>query len=354
MVDANAQHLSDYLAILRRRKKQILRTAVIVFLGSAILAFVIPPVYRSTATILIEQQEVPRELAQSTVTGYANQRLQIVQKRVLTDENLLKIAKKSQFYPQERKSDSADKETIAKMRKGIKVETVSANVTDPRSGASLMATIAFTLSFDAGEPDIAQKVADELTNLMLNENIVIRTQQAERTSGFFSDEEDKLRQHLSDLETQLAGYKKRNTGRLPELMGLNMSLMERTQKEMEDLDRQITTLEERRLELQGQLATVEPYTGQGPGGRLREVQAQYLSAAAVYAPNHPDVVKLRRELEMLRKETGTVDERESLDREYKKARAELASAREKYAENHPDVTRLKQQLATLEDKLKAS
>lgn len=354
MVDANAQHLSDYLAILRRRKKQILRTAVIVFLVSAILAFVIPPVYRSTATILIEQQEVPRELAQSTVTGYANQRLQIIQKRVLTDENLLKIANKSQFYPQERKSDSADKETITRMRKGIKVETVSANVSDPRSGTSMMATIAFTLSFDADAPEIAQKVADELANLMLNENIVIRTQQAERTSGFFSEEEDKLRQQLSDLETQLAGYKKRNTGRLPELMGLNMSLMERTQKEMEDLDRQITTMEERRLELQGQLATVEPYTGQGPGGRLREVQAQYLSAAAVYAPNHPDVVKLRRELEMLRKETGAVDERESLDREYKKVRADLASARERYAENHPDVTRLKEQLATLQDKLMAS
>src|SRR5512147_1596534 len=107
MFDANARQLSDYLAILRRRKKQILRTAVIVFLVSAILAFVIPPVYRSTATILIEQQEVPRELAQSTVTGYANQRLQIIQKRVLTDENLLKIAKKSQFYTQEKKSDSA-------------------------------------------------------------------------------------------------------------------------------------------------------------------------------------------------------------------------------------------------------
>jgi uncharacterized protein involved in exopolysaccharide biosynthesis len=183
---------------------------------------------------------------------------------------------------------------------------------------------------------------------------MLRTQQAERTSGFFSEEEGKLGQYLVDLEAQLAAYKKRNTGRLPELMGLNMSLMERAQKETEDLERQITTLEERKLELQGQLATVEPYTGQGPGGRLREVQSQYLSATAAYAPNHPDVVKLRRELEMLRKETGAVDERESVDREYKKVRAELASAREMYAENHPDVIRLKASLAALEDKLKAS
>jgi uncharacterized protein involved in exopolysaccharide biosynthesis len=354
MVNSDAHHLSDYIAILRRRKKQVFSTALVVFLVSAILAFVIPPVYRSTATILIEQQEVPRDLVSTTVTGYANQRLQIIQKRVLTNENLLEIAEKSQLYPEKLKSESDAEKIIARMRGGIKVETVSANVTDPSSGKSTMATISFTVSYDGETPVVTQKVAEELTNLFLNANIMLRTQQAERTSGFFSEEEGKLGQYLVDLEAQLAAYKKRNTGRLPELMGLNMSLMERAQKETEDLERQITTLEERKLELQGQLATVEPYTGQGPGGRLREVQSQYLSATAAYAPNHPDVVKLRRELEMLRKETGAVDERESVDREYKKVRAELASAREMYAENHPDVIRLKASLAALEDKLKAS
>jgi uncharacterized protein involved in exopolysaccharide biosynthesis len=354
MVNSDAHHLSDYIAILRRRKKQVFSTALVVFLVSAILAFVIPPVYRSTATILIEQQEVPRDLVSTTVTGYANQRLQIIQKRVLTNENLLEIAEKSQLYPEKLKSESDAEKIIARMRGGIKVETVSANVTDPSSGKSTMATISFTVSYDGETPVVTQKVAEELTNLFLNANIMLRTQQAERTSGFFSEEEGKLGQYLVDLEAQLAAYKKRNTGRLPELMGLNMSLMERAQKETEDLERQITTLEERKLELQGQLATVEPYTGQGPGGRLREVQSQYLSATAAYAPNHPDVVKLRRELEMLRKETGAVDERESVDREYKKVRTELASAREMYAENHPDVIRLKASLAALEDKLKAS
>jgi len=59
MPDVGEHHLSDYLAILRRRKRQVLGTAGVVFLISGILAFVIPPVYRSTATILIEQQEVP-------------------------------------------------------------------------------------------------------------------------------------------------------------------------------------------------------------------------------------------------------------------------------------------------------
>ena len=354
MPDVGEHHLSDYLAILRRRKRQVLGTAGVVFLISGILAFVIPPVYRSTATILIEQQEVPSDLVPSTVTGYAYQRLQIIQQLVLTDDIMLKIAKKYQLYQEKLKSEIYDQEIVARMHKGIKVETISANVTDPRSGKSMAATISFTLSYDAVTPEIAQNVANDLTSLLLNANVMMRTQQAERTSGFFSVEEDKLRQQLSVLEASLAAYKTRNTGRLPELMNLNMSLMERTQRELEEVERHITTLEERRLELQGQLTQVEPYTGQGPGGRLREVQTQYLTAAAVYAPSHPDVVKLRRELELLRKETGAVDERETIDREYKKARAELEVAREKYAENHPDVTRLKSVLATLENKLKAS
>jgi polysaccharide biosynthesis transport protein len=354
MTETGTLHLADYLSILRRRKKQVKLVAALVFLVSAILAFVIPPQYRSTATILIEQQQVPRDLIPSTVTGYANQRLQIIQKRVMTDENLYIIAEKYQLISGKGKWETSDKKTIAQMRQATKFVTDSANVTDPRSGASLMATISFKLSYSAATPEIAQKVANDLTDYVLQENIMIRTQQAEKTSGFFSDEERKLRQHLSELEAKLAAYKTKNTGRLPELLNLNMSLMERTQKELEDVERQIYSLEERRLELQGQLATVEPYTGQGPGGRLREVQTQYLSAAAVYAPNHPDVIKLRRELDMLRRETGAVDERDALDKEYKKTRVELIEAREKYADNHPDVTRLKAALAALEEKLKSS
>ena len=354
MTETGTLHLADYLSILRRRKKQVKLVAALVFLVSAVLAFVIPPQYRSTATILIEQQQVPRDLIPSTVTGYANQRLQIIQKRVMTDENLYKIAEKYQLISGKGKWETSDKKTIVKMRQATKFVTDSANVTDPRSGASLMATISFKLSYSAASPEIAQKVANDLTDYVLQENIMIRTQQAVKTSGFFSEEEGKLRQHLTELEAKLAAYKTKNTGRLPELLNLNMSLMERTQKELEDIERQIYSLEERRLELQGQLATVEPYTGQGPGGRLREVQTQYLSAAAVYAPNHPDVIKLRRELDMLRRETGAVDEREALDKEYKKTRAELIEAREKYADNHPDVTRLKAALAALEEKLKSS
>ena len=354
MTDSNEQHLSDYLAILRRRKKQVLGTAAAIFALSVVLAFAIPPVYRSEATILIEQQEVPKDLVPSTVTGYANQRLQIIQQRVLTNASLLQIVQKFNLYPQKEKSEVLDNKVVAQMRRGIKVEPLSANVTDPRSGASMMATISFTLSYDADSPEIAQQVAGELAKLFLNENVRIRTQQAESTSGFLSVEEERLGSNLAELEAKLAAFKERNTGRLPELMNLNMSQLERTQRELEDVERQIYNLEERKLLLQGQLATVEPYTGRSAGGRLREAQTDYLSAMAKYSPDHPDVVRARREIEALKKEAGVHDGRDQIEAEYKKIRAELGAARESYAEDHPDVIRLKSSLALLDAKLKAA
>ena len=83
-------------------------------------------------------------------------------------------------------------------------------------------------------------------------------------------------------------------------------------------------------------------------------QTEYLSATSKYSPDHPDVVRARREVEALKKEAGIQDGRETIEAEYKLARAQLDAARDKYAEDHPDVVRLKNSLAKLETKLKAA
>ncbi len=51
--------LGDYLSAFRRRKGLILIIAGIVFLIGLVTAFVWPPTYQSSSTILIEEQEIP-------------------------------------------------------------------------------------------------------------------------------------------------------------------------------------------------------------------------------------------------------------------------------------------------------
>lgn len=342
-------HLSDYLAILRRRRRQIIRVAAAVFVLAVVLALVLPSVYRSTATLLIEQEMSP-DLVPSTVTGYLTQRVKVIEARILTPENLAGIARKRDLYAEER--EAGDQAVAARMRGNIKIEPVSANVTDPRSGRSGLATIAFAVSYEAPTPEMAQAVAQELAQLFIDENRAMRTATARGASGFLQEEEARLRKYIGGLEAQLAAYKSKNQGRLPESMNLNMQMLERAQREIEEANRQIYNLEERRLQLQSQLALVEPHTGDSPGGRLRQVQTEYLAAASRYSAEHPDVVRLRRELDSLKQQTGVVDERTVAEQQYRKARADLAAAREKYAADHPDVVKLQKTVGNLERQVK--
>ncbi len=91
MTDPGTQHLSDYLAILRRRKRQVLIPMTLIVFASAVLAFVLPPLYRSSATILIEEELVQQELVASTAAGYVNQRIQLITQRLMTYDNLRQI-----------------------------------------------------------------------------------------------------------------------------------------------------------------------------------------------------------------------------------------------------------------------
>ena len=67
-MEENLETLSHYLAMLRRRKWQALGVMAMILLVSIAVAFGLPPVYRSTATILIEQQEMPQALVRPTIT----------------------------------------------------------------------------------------------------------------------------------------------------------------------------------------------------------------------------------------------------------------------------------------------
>src|SRR4030065_684246 len=152
MTDSNEQHLSDYLAILRRRRKPSLVIASVIILFSALLAMFWPPVYRSTATILIEQQQIPQDLVPSSVTSYAGERIQIISKRAMTRENLLRVEQQFDLFPNIRQAGDIS-EILQRIEKGIIVDMLDAQVNDPRSGASGKANIAFELSYEARTPE---------------------------------------------------------------------------------------------------------------------------------------------------------------------------------------------------------
>ena len=164
-MDEQAPDLREYLAILNRRKWQLILPIVLLLPIAVLIASKLPPVYRSTATILIEQQEIPPELIRTTVTSFADQRIQVIKQRVMTLKNLGELIEKYDLYPEIRQKQSLNA-AVAEMRGNVDLDMISASVVDPRSGSSKKATIAFSLSFKDRSGSVAQKVTNELVSLL--------------------------------------------------------------------------------------------------------------------------------------------------------------------------------------------
>ena len=358
-MEEQTKELSDYIDAIRRRKVAIIVIAVVLFTISVLVAFLLPPVYRSTSTILIKEQEIPPELVRSTITTYAWQQVQIINQSVMTRANLLDIINKYNLYPDRRKWDTSE-EITERMRKDVAVEPISADVIDPRTGQPRAATIAFTLSYEGQDPQITQKVASELTTLYQNENLKSRSEKSAEAYDFLTDETKKLAEHIAELETKLAQFKEKHITTLPELAGLNFQLMDRSEQELRDTQNQIRSLEERKFYVEGQLTQISPnspmFAASGERildseSRLKGLRSELDAATASYSPDHPDVLRLRREIEGLEKQTSGVSQRQQQAKEMTRLRSELGAVREKYSEEHPDVVRLTKQLAALEASL---
>ena len=362
IMEAPAKDLYDYLALLRRRKTTILTVAASLLAASAALAFLLPAVYRSTATILIEEQEIPPDLVRSAIATYADQRIETIKQQVLSRSTLWKIVEQYDLYKGLRKRNPPE-EILARFVKDIQIDVMNVKVIDKRTQNPTQATIAFTLAYDGESAELAQKVANELTSLFLGENLKTRERHAQETTAFLKRESDSLSHHIQELEQKLSGVKQRAEGALPELVQLNMQLMSQVQREIIESDREIRSLKERKTYLEGELATLKPHTpiisasGErllDTSERLKALRAQYASTSGYLAPEHPDIIKLKQELSSLEKEVGATDGRDELSKRLMAERASLAALRERVGALHPDVVRLQDVVASLDRELQAA
>lgn len=360
-IEPQGPGLPEYLAIARRRVRPMLIALGAGVLISLLLALLLPPVYQSKATILIEQQEMPTELVRSTVTSYADQRVQVISQRVMTTQNLLDIIRRYDLYPRQRQRESRET-LVARMRDDIAVKMISADVIDPRSGRPTSANIAFSVAYSNRSADQAARVANELTTLFLNENLATRTQLAQDAASFLEGEADRVSKHMADLESRLAAFRSKHFDSLPELEQFNMTLLDRTSQDLDKDETRRASLEQQQVYLEAQLAQLKPnsavFSESGERilstqDRIKSLRSQLASARALYAPDHPDIARLSRELAGLEAQ-GEGDDPSvinDLRRDLDKARGELAAARERYGPEHPDRIRLEREVASLEQDL---
>jgi len=299
--DQQQPSLGDMAQVIKRRKWSLILPALIIIVAALLVALLLPSIYRSTATILIEEQEIPAEFVKATVTSYAEERIQTIKQRVMSFTRLNDLVNRFNLYRNLRDTWTME-QIVSKMKEDIKLEPVSAEVVDPRTGRPKSATIAFTLSYEGKNPETVQQVANTLTSLYLTENQQVREKQTAETSQFLEAEMNRLKAELAELDGNIATFKESHINELPEMMQTNLQAMERTEREKERLADQIRTLKDRQGYLEAQIAGLSPNFGNEDKKRFEELKVQLVHLQTQFSDKHPDVVKAKREIADLEKQ----------------------------------------------------
>ena len=329
--------LHDYLDILRRRALLMIAIIVSIILISTAFAILLPPVYESSGTILIESQQISSNIIASSVSGYASERIEVIKQRVMTRENLLRIMKKYNLF--RNKDDTrVTSELINDLRKRIQIKMLSTSLGGNKRGTT---TIAFSISFQDRHAEIAYRVTSELVTLFLDENIKSRVERATETTKFLSQEASRLKEDLEKMESLVAAYKQEHADALPENLSLKTAILQRTEIELANLDREYKATENelQRLELELSAAKSGKDIAETPSNRLKQLKAEYRQASINYKDTHPTIRALKRKIEMLEK--GQLSEED------------MATPTSGVAINDELVLKLDTLITTTKDKLKS-
>lgn len=302
MTEQNEKSLFEYVDILRRRKWYFIISFPVLFFISVIVALSLPAVYRSQAVILISSQEIPSDLVRTTVTSYAEQQIQIIQQRIMTTAQVQEIINKYNLYPELRQTASPT-QLVGTFRSNVNVNMVNARVLE--GGRARTANIAFRVSFYDQTPAKAQAVANELVTIFLSENVRSRTDKAAETSAFLREEANRIRTRVQLLEERIAEFKAEFSDSLPELLNFNLAGVQRAEERLVALQNQEVQINEQIAALNLELSILEANsagTGNLPASgpaRLAALQEQLTLLSNRYAPAHPDIVQLKREIAQL-------------------------------------------------------
>ncbi len=299
----NPASFRDYWHTALRRRWSFLGPLFLLGLAGSAVARVWPASYRSDALIIVEHQQVPTQYVTPNLVTDLRDRLQVMTQQTLSHTRLQRLIEQFRLYPKERARMTMD-EVVEKMQADIVIDLVK-----PTSGRN--EPNAFHVFYSAGNPRTAQQVNDELTRLFIEENLHQRTKQSESTTEFLEGQLEQARKDLVTQEARLREYKSSYLGELPEQEQSNLQILQSLEAQLHAgadalgrAEQQKIYLESMRaqyLAMQDSVAATDNKAASSPSAvaalALRDLQKELGELEAKYTSRHPDVQKLREQID---------------------------------------------------------
>src|SRR3977135_3020445 len=150
---------SFYWQLIKRRALYFIIPFSLVLPVGLAVAVLLPATYLSEGKILVESQQIPTELVRPTVTSAAQERIQVIEQRTTTRDNLIAIADKFDLFPEKRRFTSVS-DIVELMKKSTKITPVDTQLDFKQTSRN--PTIVFSVGFEYADPQAAARVANEL------------------------------------------------------------------------------------------------------------------------------------------------------------------------------------------------
>ena len=280
-----------YLMQFWRRFPLFLIIWVMVAAAGVTVAYVLPPVYRAEATILVEPP--PTTLSQTVLNFSPTQHLETIRQRLMRRQNLLEIAAKLGIFADQPNLSPGDQ--IELMQASTEFQLVPIGTT--KRSRTPPNSVSFTVSYLSSNPQVAAQVTNEFVTELLNESSVIRIDQMRSTRNFFETEALQRAAELDDLERQLVIFRTQNSDAMPASLPFRMQQIATLEGQVRQLDDQAQALGDQRDQL---IRTMEdpsllPATGVAltPEQQQLNVLNAELLQNVLLSDQHPRMVALR-------------------------------------------------------------
>ncbi|HEY6938762.1 MAG TPA: hypothetical protein VI424_16500 [Terriglobales bacterium] len=292
--------LAQYRDLAMRRRWWILGTLFAVWAAAWISAWMLPYRYRSETTIIIDELQVPAE----TGSGL-QERLQTLTPQILSRARLQRIIQ--DLKPYGGGAGPSTEALVNQMRRDIKVQPLQVSGRPSELAA-------FTISYSAATPALAQQVTTRLTSLFIEENVRTRAQRSQQATSFLESQLQDARAWLQKQESRLQQFKAQYQGQLPSETPANLSLRDGLENRLQNARQELQRANQQKLYLTSLLA------------QYRQLRVSAGSASSAPAGTPP-----------------------ALDGELARLRQQVAELRLRYTDAHPDLLRLREQMARTEE-----
>ncbi|HEY6127088.1 MAG TPA: Wzz/FepE/Etk N-terminal domain-containing protein [Candidatus Acidoferrum sp.] len=263
----------------------------------------IPKKFKSETLVLVEQPNVSPDLVKPVVTEATNQRLASMQEQILSRSRLQPIIEKFGLYMSERDSVHME-DLVERLRSAIEITAL-----EPMQGTQNRQLPGFHVNVTYDDPQTAQRICSEITTMFLQQNQKYLDDQGTQTTDFLARQVEEAKRNLDEQDAKLAEFKSKYMGSLPDREQTNLSLLGGMNSQLDAITQALSREQQEKAMneslLSSQLASLKASrTGETApetmDQQLNALQDQLSILLSRYTPDHPDVIKTKNQIELLK------------------------------------------------------